>query len=139
MEVRDLGFIEWKDPLAWMEPMKGDRWMKAVAAEKKHFARSAKTLINDAELNTIYKELLYARRTDLQQPLILYSQVAVVMDGSYFLEWKWLCTEHRIPAINLTADVNGQQYTQSKNGGATVVPWNGFEQGGTINMTFDPA
>ena len=107
MEVRDLGFLEWRDPLAWMEPMKGDRWKKTVAAEKEHFVRSAKTLINEAELNTIYKELLYSRRADLQQPLILYSHVAVVMDGSYFLEWKWLCTEHRISAINLTADVDG--------------------------------
>jgi hypothetical protein len=40
--------------------------------------------------------------------------------------------------IKLTASVNGTGFTQTQNGGATVVPWNGFEQGGTIDMTFDP-
>jgi hypothetical protein len=38
--------------------------------------------------------------------------------------------------IELTADVNGTPFDQTQNGGATVVPWNGFESGGTINMKF---
>lgn len=38
--------------------------------------------------------------------------------------------------IELTADVNGTPFDQTENGGATVVPWNGFESGGTINMKF---
>lgn len=38
--------------------------------------------------------------------------------------------------IELTADVNGTPFNQTENGGATVVPWNGFESGGTINMKF---
>jgi hypothetical protein len=38
--------------------------------------------------------------------------------------------------IRLDADVNGIAFTQTENGGATVVPWNGFESGGTIDMKF---
>lgn len=38
--------------------------------------------------------------------------------------------------IELTADVNGTPFNQTENGGATVVPWNGFESGGTIDMKF---
>ena len=38
--------------------------------------------------------------------------------------------------IELTADVNGTPFDQTENGGATVMPWNGFESGGTINMKF---
>ena len=38
--------------------------------------------------------------------------------------------------IRLDADVNGTGFSQTQNGGATVVPWNGFESGGTINMKF---
>jgi hypothetical protein len=38
--------------------------------------------------------------------------------------------------IELTGDVNGHQFVQNGNGGAEVVPWNGFEGGGTINMVF---
>ena len=38
--------------------------------------------------------------------------------------------------IVLNADVNGTGFIQTQNGGATVVPWNGFESGGTIDMKF---
>ena len=38
--------------------------------------------------------------------------------------------------IRLDADVNGTGFSQTENGGATVVPWNGFESGGTIDMKF---
>jgi hypothetical protein len=38
--------------------------------------------------------------------------------------------------IRLDADVNGTGFSQTQNGGATVVPWNGFESGGTIDMKF---
>jgi hypothetical protein len=41
--------------------------------------------------------------------------------------------------IRLDADVNGTVYTQTENGGATVVPWNGFESGGIIDMKFSKA
>ena len=40
--------------------------------------------------------------------------------------------------VKLTAAVNATAFSQTQNGGATVVPWNGFEQGGTIDMKFDP-
>jgi hypothetical protein len=39
-------------------------------------------------------------------------------------------------SIALTGTVNGETYHQATNGGATVVPWNGFESGGSISMTF---
>ena len=39
--------------------------------------------------------------------------------------------------IALSADANGTGFRQTQNGGATVLPWNDFEQGGTITMTFD--
>jgi len=41
-------------------------------------------------------------------------------------------------SIALTASVNSTEYHQTANGGATVVPWNGFESGGLITMRFDP-
>ena len=41
-------------------------------------------------------------------------------------------------SICLTGQVNGVKFIQTQNGGATVVPWNGFESGGDISMTFDP-
>ena len=36
-EVRDVGYLAWRDPWAWMEDMKGKRWEKLIQREKRHF------------------------------------------------------------------------------------------------------
>ena len=36
-EIRDLGYLSWRDPMAWMERMKGKRWDNMVEKEKQHY------------------------------------------------------------------------------------------------------
>lgn len=36
-EIRDLGYLSWKDPWAWMETMKGKRWATLLQQEKAHY------------------------------------------------------------------------------------------------------
>ena len=74
-----------------------------------------------------------------QQPAVYYMQGSVSFgpEAGVYMDRGWQAPTDQ--SITLRADVNGVEYTQTQNGGATVVPWNGFEQGGTINMTFDPA
>ena len=55
------------------------------------------------------------------------------MAGVY-MDRGWMAPDDQ--TIRLDADVNGTGFSQTQNGGATVVPWNGFESGGTINMKF---
>ncbi len=55
------------------------------------------------------------------------------MAGVY-MDRGWMAPDDQ--TIRLDADVNGTVFTQTENGGATVVPWNGFESGGTIDMKF---
>jgi hypothetical protein len=72
-----------------------------------------------------------------QQPNQWYMQGSVSfgpMAGVY-MDRGWMAPNDQ--TIRLDADVNGTPFTQTENGGATVVPWNGFEQGGTISMTFN--
>lgn len=71
-----------------------------------------------------------------QQPNQWYMQGSVSfgpMAGVY-MDRGWMAPNDQ--TIRLDADVNGAAFTQTENGGATVVPWNGFEQGGTIDMKF---
>ena len=72
-----------------------------------------------------------------QQPAVYYMQGSVSFgpEAGVYMDRGWQAPNDQ--SIKLTADVNGQQYTQQQNGGATVVPWNGFEQGGTIDMLFE--
>jgi hypothetical protein len=37
----------------------------------------------------------------------------------------------------MIAVANGKSWTQSVNGGETLLAWNEFEQGGDINLTFN--
>jgi hypothetical protein len=71
-----------------------------------------------------------------QQPNQWYMQGSVSfgpMAGVY-MDRGWMAPGDQ--TIRLDADVNGTTFSQTENGGATVVPWNGFEQGGTIDMKF---
>ena len=36
-EIRDLGYIKWKDNLAWMENMSGKKWDTLLRIEKHTF------------------------------------------------------------------------------------------------------
>ena len=40
-------------------------------------------------------------------------------------------------SISLIANCNGTVFVQMANGGKEVLAWNRFEQGGTINLTFN--
>lgn len=71
-----------------------------------------------------------------QQPNQWYMQGSVAygpMAGVY-MDRGWMAPTDQ--TIQLVGNANGVTYTQTQNGGATVLPWNGFEQGGTISMTF---
>lgn len=40
-------------------------------------------------------------------------------------------------SIEMVAVANGKSWTQSQNGGETLLAWNEFEQGGNITLTFN--
>ena len=43
-EVRDLGFLAWKNDMAWLEPQKGAKWEAAIEEENQRFKESLKGL-----------------------------------------------------------------------------------------------
>ena len=53
-EVRDLGFLAWKNDMAWLEPQKGVKWETAIEEENKRFKESLKGL----PLNKFKSELM---------------------------------------------------------------------------------
>ena len=72
-------------------------------------------------------------------PNVWYMQGSVAFgpEAGVYMDRGWQAAGDQ--SISLTGTVNdGIKFLQKQNGGATVVPWNGFEQGGTIVMRFDP-
>ncbi len=55
-ELRDLGYVAWKDPQAWMESMQGDRWKAFVKDENAHFQAALAPLADKREVKAILGE-----------------------------------------------------------------------------------
>lgn len=89
-EVRDLGYIAWKDPLAWMETMKGKRWDTMLQREKQHFHELSTQKSVERETKKMEQEI-----KDVQQYLTLDGYtigggaIDIIMKGNSDLFWKW--------------------------------------------------
>ena len=89
-EVRDVGFVAWSDPWAWMENMKGKRWENLIMREKAHY--------NDLALQAPVKRLtrqMEQEILDAQQYMLLEGFTAasgavdIVFHPIYGMSWKW--------------------------------------------------
>lgn len=49
-EIRDIGFLQWADPLAWTEKMRGARWMSLIKKEEETFSTFVKNEIKSADI-----------------------------------------------------------------------------------------
>jgi hypothetical protein len=48
-DTKDIGYAAWKDPYAWMEPMKGARWNALVGKENETFERAVRAAASSPE------------------------------------------------------------------------------------------
>lgn len=71
-----------------------------------------------------------------QTPGVYYMQGSLAFgpEAGVYMDRGWLDPADQ--NMTLGGNVNGTLFTQTRNGGATVVAWNQFEQGGSIEMTF---
>jgi hypothetical protein len=89
-EVRDLGYIAWKDPWAWMETMKGKRWENMLQREKHHFHELSTQRSVERDTKKMEQEI-----KDAQQYLTLDGYtigggaVDIIMKGNSDLFWRW--------------------------------------------------
>lgn len=97
-EVRDLGYLAWRDPLAWMEPMKGKRWESMLQQEKHHFHELSSQRVVEREMKHMEQEL-----NDAQQYLTLDGYtigggaVDIIIKGTSDLFWKWSWSHKQTP------------------------------------------
>ena len=89
-EVRNIGYLAWKDPLAWMESMKGKRWENLIKQEKHnyHTLHSQRSVAHVAkEMET---ELEDASQYTIVSPISVgCGNVDVIMFSGSSCRWKW--------------------------------------------------
>jgi len=97
-EVRDLGYIAWKDPLAWMETMKGKRWENMIQHEKHHFHQLSTQRCVERNTRHMEQEI-----TDAQQYLTLDGYtigggaIDITIKGNSDVFWKWSWGKKQTP------------------------------------------
>ena len=56
-------------------------------------------------------------------------------EAGVYIDRGWMADDDQ--TIEMVAVANGKSWTQSVNGGETLLAWNEFEDGGDINLTFN--
>lgn len=72
------------------------------------------------------------------EPKAYYMQGGVNFgpEAGVYMDRGWMAPDDQSIALNATA--NGTVFNQTENGGAQVLPWDGFENGGQLFMNFNP-
>jgi hypothetical protein len=82
--IRDIGSLRWKDPLAWMEPMKGNSWLRVVKKENLHFKAALEDLSGNYE-----NEFIKARSESALKDVFQSDSIYITPNETYSYLWRW--------------------------------------------------
>ena len=102
-EVRNLGYLEWKDPLAWMEKMKGKKWQRLIKKEKDHYNELASQVTK--ETRQMEKEIEYAQQYSNLSFKIGDGNINIGLVPNARFEWNWIWSKTKKPAEDI--DIQG--------------------------------
>jgi len=112
-EIRDLGYLKWRDPWAWMETMKGKRWENHIKREKEHFNELANQYNVQKEARQMEKEVKYAQQYSILPPFkIGCGTIDIVPNASKF-NWKWSWSKKSKTAYDIDIQGNIVWYVTS--------------------------
>ena len=101
-EIRDIGYLSWKDPFAWMESMKGKRWENLLAHEKHNYTTLSKQVHPkiqqmQREIKDVYQYL------DLPPITIGNGTVNVTITylGKFSWSWTWSTTYREVDDLDI--------------------------------------
>lgn len=87
--VRELDFLAWRNNSAWMETMRGDRWKKLIAKEK----RLSKTLLTSSVLSLtrqFEKEIVVAFKVMGSENYRINNGTIHISGGGSTYYWRWV-------------------------------------------------
>jgi hypothetical protein len=122
--IRDLGYFQWYDPLAWMETMKGFKWDTIVKKENSRYRMAIEALSSEEDLLVLQQEFEKSSRDHAKNDVFHCGLIDISPNGTYSYLWKWRGEEkhHRVAAVFSEGDFvwaieedqnGGEQYTVS--------------------------
>jgi pimeloyl-ACP methyl ester carboxylesterase len=113
-EVRDLGYLKWRDPWAWMETMKGKRWEKLIAREKHHYNSLASQPHVEKETRQMEKEIVQAQQYSILPGFkIGCGTINIIIVPMARFYWKWVWSKVSRPAYDIDVQGNIVWYVTS--------------------------
>ena len=89
-EVRDLGYLAWRDPWAWMETMKGKRWEHLIESEKRHFHELSSQPRVEREARQMQQEIENAiQYVNMEGPTIGNGAIMISILKGRDMYWNW--------------------------------------------------
>lgn len=68
-------------------------------------------------------------------PYLTQGNLSFGPEAGVYVDRGWMQDQ----TLKMTANANGKVWTQTQNGGETLLAWNEFEQGGDITITYEEA
>lgn len=106
-EIRDLGYLKWSDPLAWMEIMKGKQWESLIKKEKENFNELAQQPMVERLTRQMETEIIHAQQySKLPGFKIGCGTIDIILISNYRFGWKWAWNKSVKPAsaIDIVGD-----------------------------------
>ena len=87
-EIRDVGFLSWKDPDAWMESMRGQRWDALMDEENKRLHSELKKHTTPERIHKFKEEIIDAHKYyDLE--CFESGPIKITPLGTFSLKWRF--------------------------------------------------
>jgi hypothetical protein len=77
----------------------------------------------------------WGKEAPYEPPFFMEGNLSFGPEAGVYVDRGWLDPNDQ--SVSMTVDANGKTWTQTGNGGETLLQWNEFEQGGSIVMTFN--
>ena len=99
--IRDIGTLQWKDPLAWMESMKGAAWLRTIKKENQ-YAHAAL----EGDLKSVENQFKQAREEHTLADIFEHDSIFITPNGTYSYTWRWKddATLHETGAVTCVGD-----------------------------------
>lgn len=113
-EIRDLGYIQWRDPMSWMETMRGKRWENLIKREKDNYNKLANQPRVETEARQMEKEIIQVRQySTLPSFKIGCGTIDIVLVPNSRFLWKWSWNKKGKPAYDIDVQGNVVWYVTS--------------------------
>ena len=92
---------------------------------------NSSTLWSSQEVNNTKSLLFWVQ----QNVYYMQGNLSFGSEAGVYVDRGWMADNDQ--TISMTVNANGTEWTQTSNGGETLLPWNQFHQGGDISLVFN--